>query len=150
MAHGAHEKNLIIDKPSAADRKDTSIPTGQMFSEGNGGESRKSFHGYPNGFAQLIESPTMWHITPMQIDTRNRDCGANYTDVKNCTKFTPGPEPRQARYGRGTPKDTNYSGILECPCNSRYGGDPSVFYPDAKTKIIEKKYGLQGAGSCGA
>merc|ERR1719181_182134 len=98
------------------------VPTSQMFSEGNGGESRKSFHGYPAGFAQLIESPEAWSITPMQIDTRNRNCGSTYKDVGNCTRFTPGPEPKQARYGRGIPKDTNYSGILECPCNSRYGG----------------------------
>jgi len=28
-----------------------------FISEGNGGESRKSFHGYPHGYAQLIESP---------------------------------------------------------------------------------------------
>ena len=47
-------------------------PTNQMFSEGNGGESRKSFHGYPDGFAQLIYSPDSWHLIPMQIDTRNR------------------------------------------------------------------------------
>jgi hypothetical protein len=25
-----------------------------------GGESRKSFHGYPDGFAQLVESPQSW------------------------------------------------------------------------------------------
>merc|ERR1740138_585871 len=100
MAHGAHTKNIIVDRPSASSRQDTKIPTGQMFSEGNGGESRKSFHGYPDGFAQLIESPTTWHITPMQIDTRNRDCGATYKDVKNCTRFAPGIEPKQARYSR--------------------------------------------------
>ena len=99
-----------------------------MFSEGNGGESRKSFHGYPSGYAQLIFSPTTWHITPMQIDTRNRDCGANASDIFNCTKFTPGPEPKQARYGLGVPEEgSNYSGILECPCNSRFGGDPSIY-----------------------
>ena len=41
-------------------------------SEGNGGEYRKSYHGYPAGFAQLIESPTHFHIQPMQIDTKVR------------------------------------------------------------------------------
>ena len=41
-------------------------------SEGNGGEYRKSYHGYPAGFAQLIESPTHFHIQPMQIDTKAR------------------------------------------------------------------------------
>merc|ERR1719498_2278255 len=149
MAHGATTKNVIVELPSAQSRQDPSIPTGQMFSEGNGGESRKSFHGYPKGFAQLIESPTTWHITPMQIDTRNRDCGVTPADVKNCTKFTPGPEPKQTRFGRGVPKDTNYSGILECPCNGRYGGDP-MFYPGAQTKIVEHKYTALSTGSCAA
>merc|ERR1719277_1247251 len=120
-AHGAPTKWVPVTE--GASGEDPSIPASQFFSEGNGGESRKSFHGYPNGFAQLIDSPTQWHITPMQIDTRNRDCGATRNDISNCTRFTPGPEPKQARYGRGIPKDTNYSGILECPCNSRYGGD---------------------------
>jgi hypothetical protein len=129
-------------------------PTSQMFSEGNGGESRKSFHGYPDGFAQLIESPETWTITPMQIDTRNRDCGATYKDVHNCSKMTPGYEPRSARYGRdwqGVDKPalpSNYSGILECPCNSRYGGDP-VFYPKAGTKQIIHKYTAVPSGTCG-
>merc|ERR1719230_2566614 len=110
MAHGATTKNVAVDRPSAASRADPSVPTSQLFSEGNGGESRKSFHGYPNGYAQLIESPNLWHITPMQIDTRNRDCGVTPADVNNCTTFTPGSEPKQARYGRGIPKEgTNYS-----------------------------------------
>ena len=103
-AHGAPLKWKAVDKPSAKLRDDPSIPTSQLFSEGNGGESRKSFHGYPNGYAQLIESPNLWHITPMQIDTRNRDCGVRPEDVKNCTTFTPGPEPKQARYGEVCPK----------------------------------------------
>ena len=33
------------------------IPTNTLFSEGNGGESRNSFHGYPSNMAQLILSP---------------------------------------------------------------------------------------------
>ena len=63
-------------------------PTHATFSEGNGGESRKSFHGYPDGFAQLIESPKTWSMTPMQIDTRNRDHGVSAADVTKCTNFT--------------------------------------------------------------
>ena len=119
------------------------IQTSWFISEGNGGESRKSFHGYPQGYAQLLESPTTWHITPMQIDTRNRAHGVGPESVHNCTNMTEcaGPEPRQARYGRGwgglTEKNKNvggYSGILECPCNGRYGGDPQ-FYPTQNTKV---------------
>ena len=119
------------------------------------GESRKSFHGYPDGFAQLIESPTEWHITPMQIDTRNRDCGSTYKDVKNCTQMVPNIEPRAARYGRGwqgpnkPALPSNYSGILECPCNSRYGGDP-MFYPHSQTKVVEHKYNALPTGTCPA
>ena len=56
------------------------VPTSQFFSEGNGGEFRKSFHGYPAGMAQLIDSPTTFHIQPMQIDTKNRHY--NGTDFK--------------------------------------------------------------------
>jgi len=146
-AHGSPTKWIAVDKPNAKFRHDTSIPTNQMFSEGNGGESRRSFHGYPDGFAQLIESPQIWHITPMQIDTRNRDCGATPADINNCTRFTPGPEPLQARYGRGIPIGSNYSGVLECPCNSRYGGDPG-YYPHAKTKINNHQYSATTVNSC--
>ena len=150
-AHGSPRKWIAVERESAAFRADPSIPTSQLYSEGNGGESRKSFHGYPKGFAQLIESPTSWHITPMQIDTRNRDCGVTIADIKNCTKFTPGPEPKQARYGYGIPKaGTNYSGILECPCNGRYGGDPSIYGKDTKTKVTAHKYAAQVAFPCSA
>eukprot|EP00441_Pelagodinium_beii_P019960 CAMPEP_0197660388 /NCGR_PEP_ID=MMETSP1338-20131121/50813_1 /TAXON_ID=43686 ORGANISM="Pelagodinium beii, Strain RCC1491" /NCGR_SAMPLE_ID=MMETSP1338 /ASSEMBLY_ACC=CAM_ASM_000754 /LENGTH=908 /DNA_ID=CAMNT_0043237725 /DNA_START=30 /DNA_END=2756 /DNA_ORIENTATION=- len=147
MAHGAQHKTIAVDLPSAALRADPSIPTSQWFSEGNGGESRKSFHGYPNGFAQLVDSPTTFRMNPMQIDTRNRDCGVTRADINNCTQFVPGPEPRQARFGRPAPKGTNYSGILECPCNSRFGGDP-MFYPDSKTKIVSHNYLAVSSGTC--
>eukprot|EP01084_Bolivina_argentea_P134965 237911_1 len=99
--HGNVMKWIAMDLPHAKLRKDLSIPTSHLFSEGNGGESRKSFHGYPNGYAQLLESPESWHLTPMQIDTRNRDCGATIADIDKCIQFTPGIEPKQARYGRG-------------------------------------------------
>lgn len=152
MAHGADSMWMAVDEPSAAARVHKSAPTAQMFSEGNGGESRKSFHGYPNGYAQLIDSPTMWHITPMQIDTRNRDCGATPADVGRCARFTAGPEPRQAHFGRGRDAPEggfNYSGVLECPCNGRYGGDP-VIYGDTKTKAIVNDYAAVTSGTCSA
>ena len=149
-AHGSPRKWIAVEKDTAAFRGDPSIPTSQLFSEGNGGESRKSFHGYPNGYAQLIESPTSWHITPMQIDTRNRDCGVTIADIKNCTSFTPGVEPRQARYGHGIPKGTNYSGILECPCNGRYGGDPAIYGEKTKTKVTTHEFSAQIAFPCAA
>ncbi|KAK3083427.1 hypothetical protein FSP39_022315 [Pinctada imbricata] len=146
-AHGSPMRWMAVDLPSAQDRQYSNVPTSQMFSEGNGGESRKSYHGYPNGFAQLIDSPNEWHITPMQIDTRNRDCGATAADVNNCTAFTPGDEPKQARYGYGTPKDRAlYSGLLECPCNGRYGGDPLIYAAVASQGIkVDKNVSLTSA-----
>lgn len=99
--HGHDKKWVTEDKPSAQRLFAGVAPSSQDFAEGNGGESRKSFHGFPSGFAQLLESPNSWTMTPMQIDTRNRDCGVTPESVTNCTDFTPGPEPRQARYGRG-------------------------------------------------
>jgi hypothetical protein len=160
--HGNPKKMVTVDIPesvSGVKRKFADVaPTSQFYSEGNGGESRKSFHGYPDGFAQLIESPTSWHITPMQIDTRNRDCGSTYKDVNRCTNMSEHPsyEPRSARYGRnwqGVNKPSlpsNYSAILECPCNSRFGGDP-IFgkeYADAQTKMVSHKFEAIPEGSC--
>lgn len=162
-AHGAPTK--LVPRTVGGYAPPDSLPSSTLFSEGNGGESRKSFHGYPDGFAQLLHSPTKWHVTPMQIDVRNRDCGATAADVGRCLSFTPGPEPRQARYGLrvpglvagtnagGVPGVTNYSGLLECPCTGRYGGDPAV-YPEggpggSATKIINHDYRGRSVGACG-
>mmetsp|Transcript_19469 Transcript_19469/g.23306 ORF Transcript_19469/g.23306 Transcript_19469/m.23306 type:complete len:842 (-) Transcript_19469:99-2624(-) len=149
-AHGAPMKWQPVETPEAALRADLSIPTSQLFSEGNGGESRKSYHGYPSGYAQLIESPNEWHITPMQIDTRNRDCGVTPADIHNCTNgYHPGPEPKQARMGFKVPTSgTNYSGLLECPCNGRFGGDPAFYTDKTKTKIIEHRFSALGNETC--
>jgi hypothetical protein len=121
-----------------------------LFSEGNGGESRKSFHGYPDGFAQLIESPETWHITPMQIDTRNRDCGVTPLDIRNCSdKFSPGPEPKSARYGYGMPKEgTNYSGLIECPCTDNWAGSPEIYGAATPTKQLHHNYKAEAAATC--
>jgi hypothetical protein len=162
-AHGAPTK--LVPRTLGGYAPPDNLPSSTLFSEGNGGESRKSFHGYPDGFAQLLHSPTKWHVTPMQIDVRNRDCGATAADVGRCLSFTPGPEPRQARYGLrvpglepgtnagGVPGMTNYSGLLECPCNGRYGGDPAI-YPDGSpggsgTKIIAHEFRGRSVGACG-
>ena len=158
-AHATPYKWVNVDTTERSQTPHPDIPTSHFFSEGNGGESRKSYHGYPKGYAQLLQSPQTWHITPMQIDTRNRDCGATPQDVHNCTHdsngypaFTPGPEPLQARYGLGIPpQGTNYSGVLECPCNARYGGS-ALIYPAlnaSKTKEFIPNYQTQ-MKNCGS
>jgi len=86
---------------------DSEIPLSHFFSEGNGGEFRGSYHGYPKGYAQVIESPNTFHVSPMQIDTWNREM----VDAK----FMPGPLPKNSRI----PPNAGYSGLLECPCNDQ-------------------------------
>jgi len=103
---------------------DPETPTSQFFSEGNGGEFRKSYHGYPKGMAQLIESPTTFHIQPMQIDTKNRDY--------------PGPDFKAGLLPKASaaPPNASYSGLLECPCTDRI------------VKKIETEYLAVSEGRC--
>ena len=54
------------------------LPLLQVFKENPGGEYRKSYHGYPSGYAQLIHSPSEWIVEPMQIDTHNRNMVARW------------------------------------------------------------------------
>ncbi|KAH8059920.1 hypothetical protein JL722_4869 [Aureococcus anophagefferens] len=69
------------------------------------------------------------------IDTRNRECGVRPEDVGNCTKFEAWLEPKQARSGRSHLKaGSPYSGVLECPCTSRYGGSVEYYGEAAGTK----------------
>lgn len=82
----------------------------QFFSEANGGEFRSSFHGYPNGYAQLLKSPKYFNIQPMQIDTRNRS-----PEYMNDPVFHPGIMPVNS----AAPEHAKYSGLLECPCTTR-------------------------------
>merc|ERR1719347_1357820 len=103
---------------------DSEVPTSQFFSEGNGGEFRKSYHGYPRGMAQLIESPTTFHIQPMQIDTKNRHYDG--------PDFRPDLLPRAS----GAPPNASYSGLLECPCTDRI------------VKKVEQVFSTQTSGSC--
>ena len=84
------------------------IPLTHFFLEGNGGEMRLSYHGYASGYAQLIESPNVFHIQPMQIDTWNRE--------EPSAAYRPGgPLPKSSQI----PASANYSGLIECPCSDR-------------------------------
>ena len=108
-------------------------PTSLQLGGGNGGEYRKTFHGFPPGFAQLIESPTEMQITPMQIDTWHREqMTFNATHI---SPFVSGPVPRNAVSPTSGP-DAQYSGLLECPLTTRI------------TKDIDAGYDVKGAGTC--
>ena len=74
----------------------------------NGGEFRQTFHGYPRGYAQLIESPqSFWPFQLHFINTR-----ANVGRL----------EPASSR----APPDAAYSGLIECPCTTRRGASFAV------------------------
>ena len=97
------------------DRKSAQgLPSKMAFGGGNGGEYRMSFHGYAPGFGQIIESPRQMQITPMQIDTWNRDKMS--FNASGGTPFVPGPLPRNSLAPTENPL---YSGLLECPVSTR-------------------------------
>ena len=83
------------------------------FKENPGGEFRKSYHGYPNGYAQLIHSPTQWVVEPMQIDTHNRDYGIN-DEVGLKPSFLP-----KTFQNNMTDLKSGLSPLIECPCTDR-------------------------------
>jgi len=110
LAHGAshHLVGEFKEGMQPNDDDDEEIPLVHFFAEGNGGEMRTSYHGYPKGYAQIIESPNEFQVTPMQIDTWNRNMN-NHT-------YLPGPLPTSSRI----PQDAGYNGLLECPCGDRF------------------------------
>jgi len=125
--HGAEATYMTLMRDDLDDPAPNSeVPTSQMISEGNGGEFRMSYHGYPRGMAQLIDSPTTFHIQPMQIDTKNR----HY----NGSDFKPDLLPKAS----AAPQNAPYSGLLECPCTDRI------------VKKVDVEYATQSQGSCAA
>jgi hypothetical protein len=117
------------------EKSQLNVPTKQYFSSANGGEYRKTFHGFPPSYVLVVDSPTSIQITPMQIDTWNRDkmnISTGGKDGGKPIKFVPGPMPKAAL----SPKDAEYSGLLECPMTTRI------------SKVIDGKYIVQSNGSC--
>jgi hypothetical protein len=72
---------------------------------------RKSYHGYPHGFAQLVYSPTVFELEPMQIDSHNR----NYTGEGYRPWFFP------ASVIDTYDPNSDLSPLIECPCTDRIG-----------------------------
>ena len=111
----------------------TGQPTSAQFSSGNGGEYRKTFHGFAPGHALVIDSPTAFQVTPMQIDTWNR-AEMNISGPLP-PPFVAGPLPRASL----APADAQHSGLLECPMTTRL------------TKLVETNYSLvDSSHSCDA
>lgn len=86
-------------------------PLVQTFMEGNGNENRGSFHGLPDGFVQLIDSPAYFRNLYHVINTRTPTGKAAWGPG------TDAPLPRSSVAAPGAP----YSGLVECPCSTRRG-----------------------------
>jgi hypothetical protein len=143
MSHG-NDKVWMVEPLEGMVLNDEQLPYphSQFLSEGNGGEMRKSYHGYPRGYAQLIQSPDTFTPVPMQIDTWNRR-------MDNAT-FITGPLPRSSRIRDGV---AGYNPLLECPCSDRlvkewkmtyYTTDPTSFCHHKE----QKEALLQNATEC--
>ena len=89
-------------------------PSNIVFKENPGGEYRKSYHGYPAGYAQLIHSPDQWVVEPMQIDTHNRNY--NITETEG---YQPWFLPKQDSNSSMTNLHSELSPLIECPCSDR-------------------------------
>ena len=114
--HGAVAWDMphyLVEQSRTEARSSSALPSHQSFQSANGGEFRKSYHGFAPGYALVVDSPTQLQITPMQIDTWHRE--AMNISAPRPPKFVPGPLPRASLAGRGA----LHSGLLECPMTSR-------------------------------
>ena len=62
------EQYIVEDEVEGAAPR-SALPTHQQFSSANGGEYRKTYHGFAPGYALVVDSPTAFQVSPMQIDT---------------------------------------------------------------------------------
>eukprot|EP00927_Polykrikos_kofoidii_P073649 TRINITY_DN6966_c0_g1_i1.p1 TRINITY_DN6966_c0_g1~~TRINITY_DN6966_c0_g1_i1.p1 ORF type:complete len:879 (+),score=78.58 TRINITY_DN6966_c0_g1_i1:64-2700(+) len=103
-------KTAVRSSPTAQ----SGYPTSIVYKENPGGEFRKSYHGYPSGYAQLLHSPTHWVVEPMQIDTHNRNYGIN-----DEVGYKPWFLPKQFANRSQTDLEHSLSPLIECPCSTR-------------------------------
>merc|ERR1719230_373748 len=105
------QDQYIVEGPELSPR---GLATRAALQSDNGGEYRKSLHGFAPGHVLVVDSPTQLQVTPMQIDTWNR-AEMNISGPLP-PKFVPGPQPRASL----APKEgALHSGLLECPMTTR-------------------------------
>lgn len=137
--HGVPSQHEHWFVRGGANDKTGAVPTQQDFGAANGGEARKSFHGFAPGFVQLIQSPHTIQITPMQIDTWHRE----KMNLTGYSPFVPGPLPRSSL----APKNALYSGLLECPISSRIETVVDLNAVMSET-VCTQDLAMQSAGAC--
>ena len=74
--HGipSHEEHWMVNED---DVEEGGIPSKTALGAGNGGEYRKSFHGYPPGYGQVIGSPHTFQLTRKCCPSLSVSCSAN-------------------------------------------------------------------------
>ena len=113
--------------------EESTMPTHQWFSSANGGEYRKTYHGFPPGYALVVDSPSAFQLTPMQIDTWNRDeMNISAPPISGPVEYRAGPLPNSSQ----APPEALYSGLLECPLTTRIA------------KQVDGAYILLSKGNC--
>jgi len=123
------QPQYVVDGPELSER---GLPTRQPLQSGNGGEYRKTYHGFAPGFALIVDSPKEMQVSPMQIDTWNREA-MNISAGALPPRFVPGPLPRASLASKVNPE---HSGLLECPMTTRL------------TKVVDGSYLAVTMGQC--
>jgi hypothetical protein len=100
-----------IEIPVQTSPSPQGLPTSLHLADGNGGEYRKSYHGFASPVAYVLDSPQSVHCNPMFIDTWHRD----KMNISGGSKFVAGPLPKHSLSPPGAP----YSGLLECPLTDK-------------------------------
>ena len=110
-APNGHGHGRAAESYEVVEHEAGALPSSLALGAANGGEVRKSFHGYAPGFVQVVESPTQFQITP---------CAA----IRSSIPFPPGrlafspPRPPKTRL---TP-----SSLPATPCVSEQDADRHV------------------------
>jgi hypothetical protein len=115
------------------------VPKSVYLVDGNGGEYRMSLHGTHRGTAMMVESPSVFRITPMMINTKHPEGlapGQWGPDLIPSGAYGRSRGATPPTNGKGEPSSL-YSPLLECPCTDR------------KPKVITQHNTLE-SGHCNA
>lgn len=118
-AHTGHKGHAFVNTDAShGNLRTRAAPySNQFLPMGNGAESRKTFHFFPPGYGAQVFSPNNAVVTPMIIDTMNRD------GVPGTKSTRHGIVPPSSNVG----PDAMYSGIMECPCTDKWPKHISSF-----------------------
>ena len=100
------EVGVLRFGPELARRAATGAQLEWLFSEGNGGEMRASFKGFPSGTGLIVHSPSKISINLMAIDIDER----KRIDIGGSSANEDDPESQPAVLS------ARQAAMIECPC----------------------------------